>query len=111
MLPFQWNALRTGDRVLVHDDHAAHLDPLAGLVMIVEARRTGGNDVAIRVEPSGRVVRPRRHAVHLPSFGGDPACWRCDMAAGPVGVGVTARGVEPIGVGPGGPSPHGLHTP
>ena len=26
MLPFQWNALRVGDRVSVHDDHAPGLD-------------------------------------------------------------------------------------
>ncbi len=50
MLTFQWNALRTGDRVLVHDDDAPNLATESGVVAIVRMRRGYTNDVAIRVE-------------------------------------------------------------
>jgi hypothetical protein len=78
MLLFHWNALRIGDRVLVHndDDPAA---PLAeGTVTLIQ---TGAahhpNDLAIRItHGGGGVIRPRRHAVHFMA-GGTSDCWRC----------------------------------
>ena len=82
MLLFQWNALRIGDRVLVHndDDPAA---PLAeGTVTILQtgaARQA--NDLAIRITGGRGVIRPRRHAVHL-TAGGTADCWRCAVYAG-----------------------------
>lgn len=74
MLLFQWNALRQGDTVSVHDD--AHLDhPLErGTVRIVETRPSG-NDIAIQLD-SGVLARPRRGAVHTIATG-SVDCWRC----------------------------------
>jgi hypothetical protein len=82
MLQFQWNALRIGDRVLVHDDDDLAAPLAHGTVTILQtgaARRP--NDLGIRLTSThGGVIRPRRHAVHL--AGGDTAeCWRCKMYA------------------------------
>ena len=74
MLSFQWNALRVGDRVLVHDDNDPNLTLHSGTVAIVESRKRAANDVAIRVD--GRVRRVRRHGVHLVPFD-QTGCWRC----------------------------------
>jgi len=79
MLPFQWNALRTGDRVMVHDDTAPGLDTSDGVVAIVESRRGFDNDVGIRLDSTGMVVRPRRHAVHQLPNDRRFTCWRCDV--------------------------------
>jgi hypothetical protein len=81
MLTFQWNALRTGGRVLVHDDDAPDLATESGVVAIVRTRRGSTNDVAIRSETTGRIVRPRRLAVHLLPPDRRFSCWRCDAAA------------------------------
>lgn len=81
MLTFQWNALRTGDRVLVHDDDAPNLATESGVVAIVRMRRGYTNDVAIRIETTARIVRPRRQAVHLLPLDRRFSCWRCDAAA------------------------------
>jgi len=81
MLSFQWNALRAGDRVLVHDDLAPGLDTLEGVVTIVQTRRGDTNDVAIRIGTTGEVVRPRRHAVHMVPLDRRFWCWRCDTTA------------------------------
>ena len=78
MLPLQWNALRTGDRVLVHNDLAPGLDTHEGVVTIVETRRGGTNDVGIRIDATGKLVRPRRHAVHQLPVDRRFSCWRCD---------------------------------
>lgn len=83
MLPFQWNALRIGDRVLVHDDRTPGLDAHPGAVAIVEARRGRTNDVAIRMDATGQIVRPRRHAVHQVPLDRRFTCWRCDAAGAP----------------------------
>jgi hypothetical protein len=77
MLLLHWNALRIGDRVLVHndDDPAAPLAP-GTVTMIQTGPARGPNDLAIRLTgTSDRVIRPRRQAVHFP--GGAADCWRC----------------------------------
>ena len=81
MLPFQWNALRTGDRVLVHDDQALDAPAQDGAVSIVQAHRGSDNDIAIRIDATGTLVRPRRHAVHQLPLDLRVSCWRCDLAA------------------------------
>ena len=81
MLTFRWNALRTGDRVLVHDDNSAGLDTNEGVVAIVQPRRASTNDVAIRADPTGRVVRLRRRAVHQLPLDRRFTCWRYDSIA------------------------------
>lgn len=79
MLPFQWNALRTGDRVLVHDD----ADPALGegVVALVQTHVQADNDIAIRLTGTpSRTVRPRRHAVHMAPLDRRFECWRCAAA-------------------------------
>lgn len=83
MFRFEWNALRVGDRVQVHDDSDLRTALIDGTVTIVEADPTGqgNNEVAIRL--SGRrerVIRPRRQAVHTVSTDSQ-SCWRCQMFA------------------------------
>lgn len=78
MLQLQWNALRAGDRVLVHDDLNLGLAPSEGLVTFVTTRSHQPNDIAIRILTSGKVVTPRRHAVHLMPLDPRMPCWRCD---------------------------------
>lgn len=86
MLPFQWNSLRVGERVAVHDDADVDLGLVEGVVCIVQTHRPEVNEVGIRLDNGSAIVRPRRHAVHLLPVDGRP-CWRCaaaaDTAAGP----------------------------
>jgi hypothetical protein len=81
MLTFEWNALRPGDRVMVHSDNHASLSLLNGVVVLVElGNRSGG--IAVRVPGADRewaVVRPRRQAVHLSPPAPGESCWRCAM--------------------------------
>lgn len=79
MLRFEWNALRTGDAVCVHDDTDRHAPLSAGVVTMVTTAR-GTNDVAIAVtRDRGRnVERPNRYAVHLLPVDRTEPCWRCD---------------------------------
>lgn len=81
MLEFQWNALRQGDRVVVHDD----LDPSFALhgatVALVRPRFPGASEVGVRRDDEGNVVsHPWRHAVHLVPITTDATCWRCAAA-------------------------------
>ena len=81
MLKFQWDSLRTGDAVMVHDDLDPCLALHTGIVTMVETGRWYTNDVAIRIDHHVPVVaRPRRHAVHLMPLD-RRACWRCDAIA------------------------------
>ena len=77
MLQFEWDGLRRGDTVFVHDAADADLGLRAGIVTVVDARPSG-HDVGIRLtdDPPGPVVRPGRFAVHL-AAGEDHDCWRC----------------------------------
>jgi hypothetical protein len=79
MLQFQWNALRRGDHVLVHDAGDADLGLTAGVVTLVDVHPTG-HDVSVRLmagTASTRVVQPGRFAVHLDPVDDDDDCWRC----------------------------------
>lgn len=78
MLVFQWNALRVGDHVLVHDDRATALGVHDGVVAIVQTYPHEPNDVAIRLDDDADVVlHPRRHAVHVDNVDARRDCWRC----------------------------------
>jgi hypothetical protein len=81
MLRLEWNSLRAGDRVLVHDADDPQLRLVAGVVSAV-LQTSGANEVSIRVTtPVGvRVVKPQRLSVHPDPVGFDGQCWRC---AGP----------------------------
>ena len=78
MLKFQWEALRRGDTVFVHDASDADLGLRAGIVTLVDVAPSV-HDVGLRLitgTPTGSVVRPGRFAVHL-AAGDDHDCWRC----------------------------------
>ena len=84
MLNFEWNSLRKGDRVLVHDPGSADLALVAGVVAWVD-RRKGANGVGIRVTASGGeavALWPSSLTVHADPP--DPAepCWRCQTLEG-----------------------------
>ncbi len=83
----QWNALRVGDHVLVHDDTVPTMPLIPGRVTAVESE-PGSNDVTIRVTSRGqraRFVQPRRLTVHLDTGERTERCWRCEaqIAAAP----------------------------
>lgn len=78
MLPFQWNALRVGDRVMVHDDLDPDLALHHGVVRIVQTRQSTPNEIGIRLDsPPSVLLQPWRHAVHLMPMDRGSSCWRC----------------------------------
>jgi hypothetical protein len=80
MLRLEWNALRVGDKVFVHDASDAELRLVPGVVAMLESAK-GSSDIGIRLAPdhdARRVVRPRRLAVHVDPFDPTQPCWRCD---------------------------------
>ena len=81
MLRLEWNSLRPGDRVLVHDADDPQLRLLAGVVARVRST-PGSNEVSIRVAmPTGvSLIQPQRLSVHHDPVDFDGQCWRC---AGP----------------------------
>lgn len=79
MLTFDWNALRVGDAVIVHDPATADLRLVRGTVASVDMRRV--NSVAVRVERRGgdaRTLWPARLTVHRAAQRSADSCWRCD---------------------------------
>jgi hypothetical protein len=87
--PFEWNALKIGDHVLVHVD-ADELYPLReATVAIVDAQRVA-HDVGVRllVEklPEGDITWPRRLHVHMSSHTPPEGCWRCRANADALAV-------------------------
>jgi hypothetical protein len=76
----EWNALRVGQHVLVHDESDPASPLMPGRVTEVEPAR-GFNAVTIRVSPLGertRIVQPSRLAVHLDSSDPIESCRRCE---------------------------------
>ena len=83
MLAFQWDSLRRGDHVLVHDAATADLTLRPGTVEMVDGGRRH-RDVAVRYtdrSDAGRVVRPGRFATHIAPLADTAECWRCRDAA------------------------------
>lgn len=80
MIRRQWNALRVGQHVLVHDESEPGMPLVPGRVTLVETG-PGSNEVAIRI-PSrhgpAKVVRPPRLAVHSEEPDPEARCWRCE---------------------------------
>ena len=82
MLKFQWNALRVGDKVFIHDSTDPGMGLIAGVVSVVESAR-GSNDLGIRVQgdrPDPVVLRPTRLTVHLEPLDPIRSCWRCEAS-------------------------------
>ena len=80
MNKLEWNALRLGDSVLVHDPRDSTMRLVPATVALVDTRRSA-NDIGLRVasvNERSSVVRPNRLAVHLDPLEGTEDCWRCD---------------------------------
>jgi hypothetical protein len=73
-----WNALRPGDRVLVHHSVDGSVRLVAGVVATVAAC-DGSNAIAVRVDASGghQTIEPRRLRVHHDPIEADAHCWSC----------------------------------
>ena len=78
MLEFQWDAERRGDHVLVHDVGDAKRALRAGVVTLIDTRRSG-HGVGIPYStgtPTARTLRPSRFAVHHDPIEDGDGCWR-----------------------------------
>ncbi len=83
MVRLEWNALRVGDHVLVHDPDDRDMRLVPGVVALVDTMR-GTNDIGVRIasnDGSSHVVRPARLAVHSDPRNMAEPCWRCDAIA------------------------------
>ena len=85
MLTFEWNALRVGDGVLVHDPRDPGLALISGTVLMVETpkgkRSANGVGVRIAAGDAHEVVWPSHLATHRVPAGTSDGCWRCDSLA------------------------------
>jgi hypothetical protein len=95
MVRLEWNALRIGDHVLVHDATDPGMQLLPGIVALVDTKRgRGSNDLGVRVvsrDASSTVLRPARLTVHMDPRNLAEPCWRCDAIAAAALVPVAAR--------------------
>jgi hypothetical protein len=96
MLRLQWNALRTGHKVFLHDQRDVEMRLLPGVVAMVQTQERS-NDVGIRLTPNGErrgVLRPPRLTVHLVPLDPTEDCWRCDAVTAATGrrPGMTTEG-------------------
>jgi hypothetical protein len=82
MLRFEWNSLRIGDEVLVHDARDRELALIPGLVAMVDTKK-GANGVGIRVVTADgvQVQWPSYLAVHHDPPDQAEPCWRCAAIA------------------------------
>lgn len=83
MRALEWDALRVGDRVLVHDDLATVEDfPLCGGVVATVGGMTRPHGVGISVVTAPyavtAIVRPLRMQVHRDPPDPSEPCWRCE---------------------------------
>ena len=81
MFVFQWNSMRVGEHVMVHDDlDAAFSRSSPGIVKYVETREHNPNDVTIRVdgETFNSCARGGTQSHMLP-LDRRFSCWRCDI--------------------------------
>jgi hypothetical protein len=83
VLKFEWNALRRGDHVLVHDPHTAEMTLTDGVVTGVDINK-GGNGVGIRVgadRGETAILWPSHLVVHRDPPDPTEPCWRCQELA------------------------------
>lgn len=87
MIRSEWNELRVGEHVRVHEETDAGWVLVPGRVTTVVSA-PGSNDVAIRLPSKrgpSRIVHPRRLLVHPEELGADSRCWRCRPEASDAG--------------------------
>ena len=79
---FEWNALRVGDSVLVHDPATPAMGLVPGVVTAFTPLK-GSNSVGIRIAATegdgAAIICPLRQAVHLSPSDPIPTCWRCEI--------------------------------
>jgi hypothetical protein len=83
VLKFEWNALRPGDRVVVHDPRANEMTLTDGVVTGVDIMK-GVNGVGIRVgadRGETAVLWPSHLVVHRDPPDPTEPCWRCQELA------------------------------
>jgi hypothetical protein len=92
VLRIDWNALRGGDRVLVHHAIDDEVRLVAGVVTAVTAVG-GSNDIEVRVTThrGQRVIHPPRLSVHHDPIEYDGHCWRCAALEPPTTTTVPKR--------------------
>lgn len=73
---FDWNSLRPGAQLLVHDPPFPPTPARRAHVVRVMVQPRGVNGVVVRMDASGEVVLPRLTAVHHALQPGE-SCWRC----------------------------------
>jgi hypothetical protein len=91
VIAFEWNTLRVGDQVVVHEHSAERYRiPQPGVVAFVTIRRPT-NEVGIRIDPSSgtRVLWPTSQEVHAATPAAAAACPYCVLVDGRVGTGAT----------------------
>ena len=82
MLKFDWNSLRIGDRVLVHDSEGAQLTLRPGVVAMIDARK-GAKRAGVRFTGSDEQLGirwPSYRTMHRDPRASNDQCWRCDEA-------------------------------
>jgi hypothetical protein len=78
----EWNGLRWGDVVFVHDPSVTPGPAGRGTVQFVTMRGRRGNEVGIRLDDGEQqVVWPTWLAVHRDLTDAVGTCWRCDDVA------------------------------
>jgi hypothetical protein len=83
MLKLDWQYIRVGTPVLVHEP-ADPLAPLRSGVVVIAQREAHRTRVGIRLtstDESSAPIWPSANDVHLDPHGADDPCWRCDEAA------------------------------
>jgi hypothetical protein len=86
VLRFEWNALRQGHRVSVHDPASADMALIPGIVVMIDTpvARRGVNGIGIRVADdfgTSRILWPSYLAVHADPIDPTERCWRCQEIA------------------------------
>ena len=82
MQKFQWNSLRIGDDVLLHDASPNDRSLARGVVVAVDGHtRINGVGIGVVVGTSRQILWPSYLAVHLDPLDPTESCWRCQAVS------------------------------
>ena len=83
MLNMDWNALRSGDNVLVHDPRSPEMALTTGVVVVFDRlKRTNGVGIRLAAKDGQDLVLwPSRLVVHPDPRDPTEPCWRCQELA------------------------------
>jgi hypothetical protein len=93
MVRFDWDVLRVGDSVLVHDADKADLALVSGVAMVNSRRGSSGVGIRVGSTTGGVILWPARLAIHLDPRDPTELCWRCQALAG-LGTHGSAEGLS-----------------